>query len=47
MSPYVEKIEKISMEKNAKEYEKKIKEGAKLNYDIAREQALLAGEENK
>ena len=47
MSPYVEKIEKISMEKNAKEYEKKVKEGAKLNYDIAREQALLTGEENK
>lgn len=47
MSPYVEKIAKISMEKNAKEYEKKVKEGAKLNYDIARAQAELAGEETK
>lgn len=46
MKPYNEKIEKISMEKNAKEYEKKVREGAKLNYDIAREQAKL-GEENK
>lgn len=46
MKPYNEKIEKISMEKNAKEYEKKVKEGAKLNYDIAREQAKL-GEETK
>lgn len=46
MKPYNEKIEKISMEKNAKEYEKKVKEGAKLNYDIAKEQARL-GEETK
>lgn len=42
MSPYIEKIEKISMEKNAKEYEKKVREGAKLNYDIAREQEKIA-----
>lgn len=41
MKPYNEKIEKISMEKNAKEYEKKIKENAKLNWDIAREQKIL------
>lgn len=41
MSPYIEKIEKISMENNAKEYEKKVKDGAKLNYDIAKEQAIL------
>lgn len=46
MKPYNEKIEKISMEKNAKEYEKKVREGAKLNYDIAKEQEKL-GEENK
>lgn len=46
MKPYNEKIEKISMEKNAREYEKKVKEGAKLNYDIAKEQARL-GEETK
>lgn len=46
MKPYNEKIEKISMEKNAREYEKKVKEGAKLNYDIAKEQAKF-GEENK
>lgn len=44
MSPYIKKIEKISMEKNAKEYEKKVKEGAKLNYDIAREQERLGSE---
>lgn len=47
MSPYIEKIEKISMEKNAKEYEKKVKEGAKLNYDIAREQAALEAVNSK
>lgn len=46
MKPFNEKIEKISMEKNAREYEKKVKEGAKLNYDIAKEQAKL-GEETK
>lgn len=44
MKPYNEKIEKISMEKNAAEYNKKIKEGAKLNYDIAKEQKLLENE---
>lgn len=47
MKPFNEKIEKISMEKNAKEYEKKVKDGAKLNYDIAKEQARLSGEETK
>lgn len=47
MSPYIEKIEKISKEKNAKEYEKKVKEGAKLNYDIAREQDLLNKQQAK
>lgn len=45
MAPYNEKIAKIAAEKNAKEYEKKVKEGAKLNYDIAKEQALLKGAE--
>ena len=43
MSPYNEKIAKIAAEKSAKEYERKVKEGAKLNYDIAREQAALEG----
>lgn len=47
MSPFIQKIEKISKEKNAAEYEKKIKEGAKLNYDIAKAQAALEGGENK
>lgn len=44
MSPYIEKIEKISKEKNAKEYHKKVAEGAKLNYDIAIEQQRLEAE---
>lgn len=44
MSPYNEKVAKIAAEKNHAEYEKKVKEGAKLNYDIAREQAMLGGE---
>lgn len=43
MSPYNEKIAKIAEEKNHKEYLAKVKEGAKLNYDIAREQKLLEG----
>lgn len=47
MAPYNEKLEKISMEKSHKEYEKKVKEGAKLNYDIARAQAELEGGETK
>lgn len=46
MTPYNEKIAKIAEEKSAKEYEAKIKEGAKLNYDIAREQKKLEGGEN-
>lgn len=45
MSPYIEKIEKISKEKNAKEYEKKVREGAKLNYDIEKEKMRLSGSE--
>ena len=44
MAPYNEKILAISKEKNAKEYEKKVKEGAKLNLDIEREQARMKGE---
>ena len=43
MSPYNEKIAKIAAEKNHKEYEKKVAEGAKLNYDIARETEKLKG----
>lgn len=43
MAPYVEKIEKISKEKNLKEYEKKVKEGAQLNYDIELEKKRLEG----
>ena len=43
MAPYNEKIAKIAAEKNAKEYERKVKEGAKLNYDIAKEQKALEG----
>lgn len=41
MSPYNEKVAKIAAEKSAKEYEKKVKEGAKLNYDIAKEQEKM------
>lgn len=47
MAPYNEKIAKIAAEKNAKEYEKKVAEGAKLNYDIAKEQARLEGMKNE
>lgn len=43
MSPYNEKIAKIAAEKNHKEYIQKVKEGAKLNYDIAREVKALEG----
>lgn len=43
MSPYNEKIAKIAAEKSHKEYEKKVKEGAQLNYDIARAQKSLEG----
>ena len=45
MSPYNEKIAKIAAEKSDKEYRQKVKEGAKLNYDIAKEQAALEGGE--
>lgn len=41
MAPYNDKIAKVAAEKNAKEYEKKVKEGAKLNYDIAQEQKRM------
>lgn len=41
MSPYVDKIAKIADEKNAKEYEKKVKDKAKLNWDIKREEQEL------
>lgn len=43
MAPYNEKILAISKEKSAKEYEKKVAEGAKLNLDIERETARLKG----
>lgn len=43
MAPYNEKIAKIAAEKSAAEYEKKVKQGAKLNFDIAKEQAALEG----
>lgn len=43
MAPYNEKIAKIAAEKNAKDYEKKVAEGAKLNYDIAKAQKNLEG----
>lgn len=46
MAPYNEKIAKIAAEKSDKEYRAKVKEGAKLNYDIAKEQAIIAGGEN-
>ena len=44
MAPYNEKIAKIAQEKSDKEYRQKVKENAKLNYDIAKEQASLGGE---
>ena len=43
MGKYNEQVAKIAEEKNFKEYQKKVKEGAKLNYDIAREQKALEG----
>ena len=43
MAPYNDKIEAISKEKNAKEYERKVKEGAKLNIDIEKEMAAMKG----
>ena len=43
MSPYNEKVAKIAQEKNYKEYQKKVKEGAQLNYDIAKAQKALEG----
>lgn len=45
MKPFNEKIAKIAAEKNAAEYERKVKEGAKLNYDIAREVKAMGGTE--
>ena len=45
MSPYNEKVAKIAAEKNHKEYERKVKEGAQLNYDIAKAQKALEGVE--
>lgn len=44
MAPYNEKINAISKEKNAKEYEKKVQEGAKLNIDIERAMINMKGE---
>lgn len=41
MKPYNEKIQKISMEESAAEYNRKVKEGAKLNYDIEKERRAL------
>lgn len=43
MAPYNEKILAISKEKSMKEYEKKVKEGAKLNIDIEKEMAAQKG----
>lgn len=47
MSPYNEKIAAIAAEKSHKEYEKKVAEGAKLNYDIAKAQKALEGTTNE
>lgn len=47
MSPYNDKVAKIAAEKSHKEYEKKVKEGAQLNYDIARAQKALEGGSNE
>lgn len=47
MAPYNEKIAKIAAEKSAKEYEKKVKEGAQLNYDIRKAETVLEGGETK
>lgn len=47
MSPYNDKVAKIAEEKNHKEYEKKVREGAQLNYDIARAQKALEGGSNE
>ena len=41
MKPYSEKVAKVAEEKSAAEYERKIKEGAKLNYDIRREEEAM------
>lgn len=43
MAPYNDKVLAISKEKNAKEYERKVKEGAKLNLDIEREMEAMKG----
>lgn len=43
MAPYNEKIAAIQAENSHKEYLKKVKEGAKLNIDIAKEQAAMEG----
>lgn len=43
MAPYNEKLLAISKEKSMKDYEKKVKEGAKLNIDIEREVAAQKG----
>ena len=50
MAPYNEQIAKIAEEKSHKEYLRKVQEGAKLNYDIRKEEEALAvrkGGENK
>ena len=47
MAPYNEKIAAIEKEKSAKEYEKKVKEGAKLNIDIEKETAAMKGVSNE
>lgn len=41
MAPFNENIAKIAEEKNHKEYLKKVKEGAQLNYDIKKAEAEL------
>lgn len=45
MAPFNEKVAAIEKEKSAKEYERKIKEGAQLNIDIERQMAAIKGGE--
>ena len=47
MAPYNDKIKAISKEKSDKEYRKKVQEGAKLQLDIEREKAAIAGGDDK
>lgn len=47
MAPYNKQIAQIAEEKSKAEYDKKVKDGAKLNYDIKRAEAAMAGKETK